>query len=307
MTRRRWTRAILQARNLRASWIEQAVLRIRAMINRVRLRKRRLSSYAFLFGFTTTLSIMLWAEAASAQGHITLPPPPVPVHEMQVAAYSKEFAKRFNLPDPEPGFELSPPVHGLRFSIELLHISREVNVPVYGCRLQVYFDKTLPVAFPTDAKTWSGRIYSLSRQRWLMNKPGPKLLPDQVQIADNGSMANRLVATGTPNYEWGKPGYYATHFVEGYDREFVGGLAYMEIGVLCPSPAVTSNPAGLELWLKKEGAPDFRTARMDYNAFHKYPIPKAMLNLLVPWLSWYDDYLRILGREEARINRERRK
>jgi hypothetical protein len=258
------------------------------------------------FRVAIAFSVVSWNQAAAAQEQVVLPAPPVPVQEMQVAAYSKEFAKRFNLPDSEPGFELSTPVHGLRFSVELLHMSAELNVPVYGCRLQVYFDKTLPVAFPTEAKTWSRRIYSLNRQRWLMNKPGPKLLPDQVQIADKGSMANRLVAIATPNYEWGKRGHRSTHFIELYDREFVPGLAYMEIAVLCPSPALVSNPAGLELWLKKEGASDFRTAQMNNNAFHKYSIPKEMLSLLVPWLSWHREYTLILGREEARIKREKR-
>ena len=93
--------------------------------------------------------------------------------------------------------------------------------------------------------------------------------------------------------------------VNAFDREIVTGLAYMEIGLLCPTPAVATNPAGLELWLKKEGAPDFRRTQLDINAFLKFPIPKAMLNASAPWLSWYDQHLRIIGREEARIERER--
>jgi hypothetical protein len=287
--------------------VEVLLERGHAMMNRFCFGTLGLSACALFFCLGIASSVLSWNQAAAAQAQIALPAPPIPVQEMQVAAYSKEFAKRFSLPDPEPGFELSPPVHGLRFSIELLHMSRELNVPVYGCRLQVYFDKTLPVAFPTEAKTWSRRIYGPYSQRWLLNKPGPKLLPDKMRIADKESMADRLVAIGTPNYEWGKPGYYATHFVNAFDREFVPGLAYMEIGVLCPSPAAVTNPAGLDLWVKKEGAPDFRTARMDYNAFLKSPIPKAMLGLLEPWLSWQREYTLVLGREEARINRERRK
>jgi len=251
------------------------------------------------------LSVMLASRSASADKKLSLPEPPIPVRDMQVAAYSKAFAKRFNLPDPKPQGELHPPLHALRFFIDVLHIDPVLGVPAFGCTLQAYFDMALDVAYPTQGKTWARDLYMPQQQAWLDNKLGSNRLPDQIHIARQESLSYGLVAIASPNYEWNKPGVFGTHLVRAFDRELVPGISYYEIGLLCPRPATATSEVQLELWLKKLAAPDFRTERMDFDAFHKFPIPKAIFTRAAPWLAWYDDRLTKAGIERARIGRER--
>lgn len=273
-----------------------------------------LRPYFFRAMWRTVLAVMLLALALGVPAALSetgpseawkqkLPKPPIAVTEMYVAAYSKDFARRFNLPNPGPDIELSQPIYAMRLFIDVLFFSHQLNAPAYGCTLQVYVDNRLPIAFPTEAKTWSRRIYAHDKQAWLDRKPGLKRLNDQVLIADSESLANRMVAIATPNYEWGKQGIFGTHFIEAFDREFVPGIAYLELRLLCPSPEAVSSATGLELWLKKKGTPDFRTARMDYDAFYKFPIPRTLPKRAALWLAWEQEYSRVFGQEHARRTR----
>jgi hypothetical protein len=225
---------------------------------------------------------------------------------MQVSAYTPMFAKRFNLPELEPSQQVQPPLQALRFFIELQNTDPVLNTPIYVCTLQAYFDSSLDVAYPASSKTWTRDVYAPWKQRWLDNKPGPNRLPDQIRIAEQEMSAHESVALASANYSWDKPGVFGTHLVQAFDREFVPGMAYYEIGLLCPKTKTIQSGLPLELWIKKAGTPDFTTQKIDFRAFHKFPIPKSFFARAEPWLAWHEDRVRKAGAEHARISREQR-
>jgi hypothetical protein len=180
-----------------------------------------------------------------------LPKPPIPVTEMQVTAYSKEFATRFGLQEPPPELEIKSPIYAMRFFIEILDTDVATQIPVYGCTLQVYLNNSLPIAYPREEKVWVRKLYA-GRQQWYrtgrLDPNQPFLFPDRLLVGEKGAVGNMLVATGTTDFRPDpRRGGYTTHIVEAFDRDFAPGLSYLEIGLLCLSPRTAIYPAGLEL------------------------------------------------------------
>ncbi len=65
-------------------------------------------------GFVLALSVVASTAGFAAESP---KPSPLPIERMRATAYTKEFAKRFALPDPEPGTEPSGGVQTMEFAV----------------------------------------------------------------------------------------------------------------------------------------------------------------------------------------------
>lgn len=67
------------------------------------------------------------------------PAPPIPVEQMRAFGYTKEFAKRFALPEPKPAWEPGEGLLAVEFRVEPIPGPRGL----YGCDFRLYLDSRL--------------------------------------------------------------------------------------------------------------------------------------------------------------------
>ena len=81
--------------------------------------------------------------------------PPLAIDHMRAAVYTKEFAKRFALPNPEPGTEPSGGMQAMEFAVE----PGPKHSFGYNCKLKLYLDSKLPIAYPEEGVAGSDRMF----------------------------------------------------------------------------------------------------------------------------------------------------
>lgn len=262
------------------------------------------------------LCVSLWLHALSVAAETRLPDP-LPIETIKAAVYTKAFAKRFVLPDPEPGTEPTGAIQGMEFSMEEIPPGGVYARPLYACHLILYLDNTLPIAWPEEGRAGARKIMSrhpqlfshMSRERFLKLSEN-----DRRHSGSRGTFYNMRARIVTPDYEYQKRGgsFDATYLE--YDREFYPGVAYVKLDIGCNLTgrqlekylAYASYP---ELWLLKTGGrnyTDINVQGVDRNDFIHLPLPRNFFVRILPWIKAGADFNRIVLMEETQRNRLQR-
>jgi hypothetical protein len=73
--------------------------------------------------------------------------------------------------------------------------------------------------------------------------------------------------------------------IEEYHRALMPGLAYFKIDTLCPAYSWVQKTTRVQVWLKREGARDYRYhVRPLPEDFLKFDIPERFFVTIVPWM-----------------------
>jgi len=220
------------------------------------------------------VSVLVIATNAFAQR--TGSPANTRVGHGSIATYSKEFAKRFMLPDPEPGMDLAYPLLALELQISPAPHMPEAN----QCLLSVYIDSRLPLHFPTDGPIGTAEVgYAFrhffihpdkGREHWLTLS-----VEDRRYFGRITSQFNNNAALATVDFSWSPPkGSFASFAYRAFHRELFPSVSYLQLDVGCPFPRWLSVPRSIHLWLKRHGGKDFsQTIQVDPKDFEKLEIP----------------------------------
>lgn len=250
----------------------------------------------------------LWLPAISIAAETKLPDP-LPIETMRAAVYTKAFAKRFALPDPEPGTEPGGAIQGMEFQIVPHRIGG------YACDLILYLDNTLSIAWPEDARA---SVSGIPTQDTLLmsNVPRERFLAmsveDRKYSFERGSRYGRLVRLSTPDYQHLKQGGSLDVTIREYDKTFFPGLAYLKLDIGCTMTGTQLERflqygKGVELWFKKQEGKDYRQYLItDATDFLRVPLPTSFLERVAPWIKAAQDYNMVVDLDEIRRNRPQR-
>lgn len=266
--------------------------------------QRPVASLFFLLLCVLLLCANPLGTAASDQ------PPPLPIEEMRAAVYTKAFAKRFALPEPEPGTEPEGGIEAMEFAVEPSN-----NAPYYYCKLYVYLDNKLPVAYPEGE---TGLAHLPSRRTQLMTFDAQKRWlalseKDRWHFNERKGRYNRMTMLASPAYDHAEylknppaePYGAVDMFYEEYHRDLFPGLAYLKIDMGCPAYSWVDKIETAQIWLKREGAKDYRKhLRMERQDFLKFSLPKDFYRQIIRWVKQTAAYNRPLLEEHQRKSKD---
>ncbi len=132
---------------------------------------------------------------------------PLPFEKMRAAVYTRDFAQRFALPDPEPGTEPSGGIQAMEFAVE----DAKAKYPhkqfaTYQCTLKLYLDNKLPIAYPEEGVSGDHRRFIAPMHFFLWPDPDNKHWlklseKDRLHFGERQGRYTRSAALATPNYE----------------------------------------------------------------------------------------------------------
>jgi len=144
------------------------------------------------------------------------------LEEAKVVAYSKVFAKRFALPDPSLEFELAGGIQAIEFSMEM----GPKFAPYYLCKLKVYLDSELAIAYPIDGAAGSRELVEVSEHFIFYNKTGPDnkrwlslSVEDRIYFSRQNSFRRRA-ALASPDVKLPDRGYWGGLVYDAFYRVF---------------------------------------------------------------------------------------
>lgn len=255
----------------------------------------QISSWRAFVPILTTTGAVLLAFVTPIL-HAKEPATPLPIEQMRASAYTKDFAKRFGLPDPEPGTEPSGGIQAMEFAVE----SGPKHSFGYNCKLKLYLDNSLPIAYPEEGVAGAQRILIQPSHFFMWPNPENKRWlslseKDRLHFNERNGRYNRMTWLATPDYVWQKHGAAHGMFYEEYHRDIFPGLAYLKIDMTCPVYSWMDKVKTVQVWLKREGAKDYRKQlRTVSEDFLKFTIPLQLYRQIVGWRKMADDYNRPL-------------
>lgn len=231
-------------------------------------------------------------------------PAPLPIEQMRAAVYTKEFAKRFALPDPEPGTEPERGMQAMEFAVEPgpWWLGETAS---YYCKLYLYLDNKLPIAYPEEAvrgtiniPSQKTKLMTIERERWLSLSE-----KDRLHFGERSSRYTRKSMLTTTDFVWNKVGGGVGMFYDEYHRDLFPGLAYLKISMGCPNFSWMDKIETIQIWIQREGTKDYRHQdREDPEDFLKFTLPKAFYGKIHLWIKRTAEYNALLIN---RANRER--
>lgn len=228
-------------------------------------------------------------------------PAPLPIEQMHAAVYTKDFAKRFALPEPESGTEPEGGIQAMEFAVEPgIH-----GNPRYYCKLYLYLDNKLPIAYPEEAirgtvsiPSQKTRLMTIEKERWLSLSE-----KDRLHFGERNSRYTRKSMLTTTDFFWNKVGGGVGMFYDEYHRDLFPGLAYLKIDMGCPNYSWTEKVETMQIWIQREGTKDYRYQdREDPEDFLKFTLSKAFYGKIHPWIKRTAEYNRLLINK---VDRER--
>lgn len=253
--------------------------------------------------------LCLMGTAAAADKQPTSPP----VDEMRAVAYTKAFAQRFALPDPEPGTEPSGGIQAMEFAVEPGPYWRG-NAAGYYCKLHLFLDNNLPIAYPEGEAgvhhlpSQPTKLLSPNNERW-----DKWSVEDRKFLNERKTRYTNHVWLATPDYpgffdERSKKPFAATSmFYDEYHRELFQGLAYLKIDMGCAAYSWLDKVEAIQIWIKREGAKDYsRELRKDPADFLKFSLPMSFYKKIVGSIKTVSGYNAKILNEDIRQNREKR-
>ncbi len=182
---------------------------------------------------------------------------PLQVKQMRITAYTKDFAKRFGLPEPQPGHELSEE-DGLQ-AIEYAVEEGPPRSPFYKTIFKLYVKDNLLLDLPEEGD--SGRQSMVNGHDHFFGETQKMFMrwaeSDRRYTLKKHINYSMKVIMATKGYEWGKKGrgsMTSMHYDE-YHASFIPGIKYLKIyGIQPLSGYFTKEKNGgkeVEIWLKK--------------------------------------------------------
>ncbi len=220
-----------------------------------------------------------------------------PTEQMCTVAYSREFAQRFGLPEPRPGWETQPPLHGIEFVVE--------PAPPWAkghyCAYKLYLDSSLPLAYGNEGPTGDFRPYVAAQHFFVRDPDNPKAKSARSVLFDKVSGYGGMAVVATPDYVYEKKGAATDAGVgqEEYVRELLPGITYLKLGGSCGMMSYERRANTMQLWLKKAGGKDYRkVVQWDPDDFIKLPpLPAGFYRQTLPWREE-------IGKEQSKIVKE---
>ncbi len=261
------------------------------------------------------VAILAWsAITSSAHAKEAEKPAPLPIERMRAVAYTKEFAKRFALPDPEPGTEPEGGLQAMEFAVE----PGKFGNPRYYCKLSLYLNSQLAIAYPEEGMSGSTLMFNSHLHFFARLPEGNKRwsqwsVEDRKHFNERQTLYTNHVWLATPDY----PGYFderskkpfaaTSMFYDEYHRDLFPGLAYLKIDMGCPAYSWLDKVEAIQIWIKWEGAKDYsRELRKDPADFLKFSLPMSFYKKIISPIKVASGYNSKILNEDIRQNREKR-
>lgn len=243
-----------------------------------------------------TFLLLICGISASTVADDAKQPAPLPIDEMRATTYTKAFAKRFGLPDPQPDTEPEGGVQAMEFGVEdAKEKYPHKRFATYQCILKLYVDSGLPIAYPEEGVAGTQRLLIRPSHFFLWPNPDNKRWlsvseKDRQHFGERAGRYTNHVWLATPDY----PGYFEERpkkpyaavgmFYDEYHRDLFPGLAYLKIDMACPAYSWVDKVDVVQVWLKREGAKDYRKQlRKDPQDFLKFTLPVAFYKQISRW------------------------
>lgn len=243
------------------------------------------------------------------------PPAALPIEQMRAAVYTKDLAKRFALPDPEPGTEPSGGAQAMEFAVE----AQSKRQQMYVCTLKLYFDNSLPVAYPEEGVTGTRSVLAQSTHFFLWPDPTGKHWmsfseKDRRYFSEREGLYTgmRMAYMATPDYRWKnynlknggdlwkQEGFATGMFYEEHRRDLFPGLAYLKLKMACPSSSAPTYPdieklAVVQVWLKRQGSRNRNQMDETPEDYLRFTIPQSFYRKIITWAKEAAHYNLMVG------------
>lgn len=170
----------------------------------------------------------------------------LPIKEMKVQAYTKEFARRFNLPLPQSDEE---PGNGL-YAIEFVVLKNAIRDIYYTC-LRLYIDNKIPIKYPEN--TYGSIELFFPEYGHEMFK---KRKDAEVYLMEKLFKYHNKALIVSKDYKKGEKGFYTGIYYQKYIKNFYEDIAFLEFYIDFPNDRSLFTP-GINIWLEKESGPDY--------------------------------------------------
>lgn len=246
-------------------------------------------------------------------------PAPLPIDQMRAAIYTKEFARRFALPEPAPGTEPMDGIQAIEYSMEEISSKGQFGDigerKVRSCLIALYFDNTLPVAWPEEASAGVSDIPT-KKPQFFSHMPKERFL--NLSEQDRRSMNERwtrylnLAQLVVTDAAYDKTGSMTSVDWEEYDRKAFAGLAYAKISIGCSMTdrvieSAIRQKGRVSLWLKHAKARGYiNTDNPRPDEVVKLRLPQEFIEHVLPWIKAGATNNAQSIKEYDRINREQR-
>ncbi len=232
------------------------------------------------------------------------PAPPIPVEQMRAFGYTKEFAQRFALPEPEPGWEPGDGLLAVEFRLEPIPGPRGF----YGCNFKLYIEGKLDIAFPEPGLSGSSELYTSRTHSFIARD---KNQPDILEVDRRAHFARQtaflqLSAFATDDYEPGKRGSLLSSGPREFVRDLFPGVHYMDAHNCSFARWLSHRETTVKVWVKKSTGKDYRRdLAQDPNDFYQFTLPPALIAKARPWAEWVSQNNHFVDEKDGREQRER--
>jgi hypothetical protein len=232
------------------------------------------------------------------------PAPPIPVEQMRAFGYTKEFAQRFALPEPEPGWEPGEGLLAVEFRVRPISGGQGLH----NCDFKLYIDGKLDIAFPEPGLSGSSRLYTDLTHPFIARGKGVPDIPEVDRRArfERQSAFLQLSAFATEDYVPGKRGALVSSGPLEFVRDLFPGVHYMD-AANCSFPSwLSRGETGVKVWVKKSSGKDYRRdLAQDPNDFYQFALPPALIAKARPWAEWVSQNNHFVDEKDGREQRER--
>ncbi len=255
---------------------------------------------AWLVGLLFVLSLG-FSIAPAAGADKPGPSASLPIEQMRAVAYTKDFAQRFALPAPEPGTEPSGGIQAMEFAVE-----SNPNAPYYYCKLYLYLDNTLPIAYPEGE---TGIQYLPSRRTQLMTFDAQTRWlrlseKDRRHFSERKSRYWERARWATPDYRYQEQGASTSIFFEEYHRELFPDISYIKLDTTCLAYSWVEKAPSIQLWIERQGGKDYTlVTRVESGDFHKFSVPNHLWGQIRSWMKAAAGYNSVLTEQNNKRQR----
>lgn len=230
--------------------------------------------------FVSLLAVSATSSATAPGASSVAPSDPVLGLKKKISAwsYSKEFARRFNLPEmTDEGL----PADISAVELRLVWRDLDNDSSFYDCELHAYVNNMLKIFYP------EGEVGSI--ETLVMGRPAqPARMPSTEDRLFHAEMSGRYRTKAIfSSYSDKKPSLGGGIAYRHYRKYFLPDLAYLSFSLGGCSAIGNPSEYKYSLWIEKEGGPDYRRgskggAQSYANNFHQFSVPGSLVRRFYP-------------------------
>lgn len=227
---------------------------------------------------------------------------PLSTWEMRVTAYTREFAKRFNLPEPAEDMIPSGGIAAIDFRIrydEIFDSRTGDKLGPYGCDWRIYLDREVSFDFPEPDRAGDGSVFGHHR---LMDAGGPE---DNRARNERSVPYARRIQFSTADYIPHRQGNRESNILHEYARDLVPGVDYLRTQSCSFGEWFRRQSRDIVLWLKKGGTPDDPMRLRPPEEFHRFTLPRGFIDKAAPMAARAYEYNQVIGKANSQRSLER--